>query len=42
MSRYALMAANRFGVGADRQVTFDPKRAKADLPSDEKKKKAKG
>jgi CRISPR-associated protein Csb1 len=42
VSGYAAMAAKRFGVGADRNVTFDPRRAKADLPSDDKKKKAKG
>jgi CRISPR-associated protein Csb1 len=42
VSDYAAMAAKRFGVGLDRLVKFDPQKAKADLPSDEKKKKAKG
>lgn len=42
VSAYAAMAAKRFGVGADRLVKFDPKKAKGDLPSEEKKKKIKG
>jgi CRISPR-associated protein Csb1 len=42
ISAYAAMAAKRFGIGPDRQVRFDPKRAKADLSPDEKKKKPKG
>jgi len=41
-SAYASMAAKRFGIGPDRLVKFDPRKAKADLPSDEKKKKGKG
>ena len=36
---YAAAAAKRFGVGANRQVTFMKERAKADLKSDDKKKK---
>lgn len=40
-SGYAAMAAKRYGVGPDRLVTFDPKRAKADVGPDDKKKKAK-
>lgn len=37
---YAIGAATKFGVGADRSVTFSKERAKADIPGkDEKKKK---
>jgi hypothetical protein len=35
------MAAKRYGVGSDRQVKFHKEKARADLSSDEKKKKAK-
>jgi CRISPR-associated protein Csb1 len=35
VSNYAAMAAKRFGVGPDRRVKFDPKKATADLKGDE-------
>jgi CRISPR-associated protein Csb1 len=38
---YAAAAAQRFGVGPDRQVAFVKERARADLKADDKKKKAK-
>jgi CRISPR-associated protein Csb1 len=38
---YAAAAAQRFGVGADRQATFMRERAKADLSADDKKKRQK-
>jgi CRISPR-associated protein Csb1 len=38
---YAAAAAQRFGVGPDREVTFMKERARADLKTDDKKKKAK-
>jgi hypothetical protein len=37
---YAFTAAERFGVGNDRQVQFQKDRAKADLPDSDAKKKA--
>jgi CRISPR-associated protein Csb1 len=40
-SGYATMAAKRYGVGPDREVKFQKDKARGDLPSDEKKKKAK-
>ncbi len=36
---YAASVAKKFGVGPDRRVTFMKERAKADLKSDDKKKK---
>ena len=39
---YATMAAKRFGVGPDRMITFDPKKAQADLKGDEKAGRRKG
>ena len=33
---FAIEAANRFGVGTDRVVKFDPKLAKEDLKAGEK------
>jgi len=35
VAAYATMAAERFGVGPDRMITFDPKKAKADVKGDE-------